>query len=169
MATRKTASKTSGKVKVDLNLDKPSKKTSKKINKQLKKVSPMAIFLAIVLLIAGAVGGFFAVKVLTKNDCFVLNGKDEITLTLGETYADEGAKVIAFGKDDSDKLVVETNLTKNEDGTYSAEEIGTYYITYNVNNLKYGSIFKVQKIRLITFVEEAETDEIKSAQEASNE
>lgn len=169
MATRKTASKTSGKVKVDLNLDKPSKKTSKKINKQLKKVSPMAIFLAIVLLIAGAVGGFFAVKVLTKNDCFVLNGKDEITLTLGETYADEGAKVIAFGKDDSDKLVVETNLTKNEDGTYSAEEIGTYYITYNVNNLKYGSIFKVQKIRLITFVEASETDEIESAQEASNE
>ena len=170
MATRKTASKTSSKVKVDINIDKPSKRTSKKINKQLKKVSPTAIMLAILLLVVGAVGGFFAVKVLTKNDCFVLNGKDEITLTLGETYTDEGAKVIAFGKDDADKVVMETNLTKNEDGTFSAAEVGTYYITYNVNNLKYGSIFKVQKIRLITFVEPSETEEIESAeQEAGNE
>ena len=167
MATRKTAGKTSQKVTVDLNVDKPSKKTSKKIGKQLKKVSPLTLFLAVVLLVVGAVGGFFGFKYLMKNDCFELIGKDEITLTLDETYIDEGVKVIAFGKDDSDKVEIETNLTRNEDGSYSAtnKEEGTYYIIYRVSNLKYGTIFKVQKIRLVNFVESAELEEIENAQQ----
>lgn len=161
MATRKTASKTSRKASVDFNWDnsKSTKKASKKTRKQLKKLGAGVIFTAILLLAVGAVGGYFGVKILTKNDCFELNGKTEITLQLGETYTDEGAKVIAFGKDDINKVEIETNLTKNTDGTYSANEVGTYYIVYKVNNLKYGSIIKVQKIRLITFVEASEGSE----------
>ena len=158
MATRKTASKTSKKATVNFNWDtnKPSKRTSKKVNKELKKLSVGAILVAVMLLVVGAVGGFFGLKVVMKNDCFVLNGQDEITLTLGEKYTDEGAKVIAFGKDDANKVTIETNLTKNEDGTYSADEVGTYYMVYKVDNIKYGKLFKVQKIRLITFVEASE-------------
>ena len=162
MATRKTVSKTSKKATLDFdfNVDKKtSKRTSKKINKNLKKLSFGAIMVAVVLLIVGAVGGYFGLKIVIKNDCFVLNGQDEITLQLGETYKDEGVKVVAFGKDDSNKVVIETNLTKNDDGTYKADEVGTYYMVYKVENLKYGSIMKVQKIRLITFVEESEGSE----------
>ena len=51
---------------------------------------------------------------------------------------------------------IDTSKEQNSDGTYSADEVGTYYLIYKVKNLKYGTIFKVQKIRLITFVEESE-------------
>ena len=158
MATRKTASKQSKKATINFDWDtnKPNKKTTKKINKNLKKLSASAILVATILLVVGAVGGFFGLKVLMRNDCFALNGNDEITLELGKTYTDEGAKVVAFGKDEKDKVIIETNLTINEDGTYSADEVGTYYMVYKVENLKYGKLFKVQKIRLITFVEVSE-------------
>ena len=158
MATRKTASKQSKKATINFDWDtnKPNKKTTNKINKNLKKLSAGVILVAVMLLVVGTVGGFFGLKFVMRNDCFVLKGKDEITLELGKTYTDEGAKVIAFGKDDGDKVVIETNLTKNEDGSYTAEEVGTYYMVYKVENLKYGKLFKVQKIRLITFVEVSE-------------
>ena len=162
MATRKTASKKSSKVKVDLDVDMPSKKTYKRTKKNLKKVSVGALILAGLLLVAGAFGGYFGVKYLTRNDCFEIVGKDEITLTLDESYLDEGVKVIAFGKNEADKVKVTTNLKQNQDGKYYAETEGTYYITYNVESLKYGTIFKVQKVRLITFVEPTEPGEMQN-------
>ena len=162
MATRKTASKTSRKATIDFDWDvnkKSSKRSNKKTTKQLKKLGIGAILGALILLVVGAVGGYFGVKYVTRNDCFVLNGKEEITLQVGESYFDEGAKVVAFGKDEADKLQIETNLTKNQDGSFTSNEVGTYYIAYKVDNLKYGSIIKVQKIRLITFVEVSEGSE----------
>lgn len=164
MATRKTASKSSSRASLDLDIDsKQSKKTNKKINKTIKKASAGAIILAVVLLVVGAVGGYFGVKFLTRNDCFEIVGKDELTLTLGENYADQSVKAISFGKDVSEKVEIETNLKQNEDGSYYADEVGTYYIVYKVNDIKYNSIFKVQKIRLLTFVEATEQEEIESA------
>ena len=140
MAGRKNASKTSKKVQVDFTFatqDKINeakrleKKKSKKARKKLRKLSFGVIMLSLVLLIGSAVGSFFGMKYLVRNDVFELNGKDEITLQIGkDTYTDEGAKVIAFGKNDESKVKVETNLTKNEDGTYSATEEGTYYMIY---------------------------------------
>ena len=159
MATKKTAGKTSKKATLDFNFNldnKPSKRKQNKAKKQLKKLSVGAVLIAVFMLALGAVGGFFTIKVLSKNDCFILNGKDEITLQIGEKYTDEGAKVIAFGKEDSSKIKIETNLIKNEDGTYSANEEGTYYMIYTVDDFKYGSLFKIQKIRLINFVEPSE-------------
>lgn len=163
MAVKKTASKKSSKVKVDLDIDMPSRKTYKRTKKNLKKVSVGALILSAILLVAGAVGGYFGVKYLTRNDCFEIIGKDEITLTLDEKYLDEGVKVVAFGKDEANKVKVTTNLKKNTDGSYYAESEGTYYITYTVDNLKYGTVFKVQKVRLITFVEPTEPEEIENA------
>lgn len=170
MAIRKTASKSSSKVQLNLNLNKPSKRSRKNAKKQLKKISPITMFMAVILLACGAVGGFYGINFLTKNDCFEIVGNDHISLTLNDVYCDEGVNVIAFGKDDSDKVVVETNLKQKEDGSYYADEIGTYYITYSVTNLKYGSIFKVQKVRLIDFVEPSEIEESeKLRQEVTNE
>ena len=62
--------------------------------------------------------------------------------------------------DDNDKVNVETNLKQNANGGYYAEKEGTYYIKYTVDNIKYGSIFKIQKIRLIHFVEPTEESEV---------
>ena len=45
---------------------------------------------------------------------------------------------------------------------FSAEDVGTYYIKYSVEDFKYGKLFTVEKIRLITFVEETIQDEIDS-------
>ena len=171
MATRKRASKKSKKVTVDFKWDvggNSNNKSLQKTKKQLKKLSFGAIVVAVLFLIVGVAGGFVSMKIMMNNDCFELVGKDEITLQIGESYMDEGAKVVAFGKDATNKIKIETNLTKNEDGTYTSNEIGTFYMTYTVNNFKYGTIFKIQKIRLITFVEEAEQDEIDSANEGGN-
>ena len=163
---KKSVNKTSKKATLNFNWDtehKSSKKTSKKVNKQLKKISFGAMVGAILLLIVGVVGGYFGVKFMVRNDCFVLNGQDELTLQLGETYTDEGAKIVSFGKDVSEDIIIETDLKQNEDGSYYAEQEGTYFMVYKSNNFKYGSFFKVQKIRLITFVEATEQEEIDSA------
>ena len=162
MATRKTTSKKSKKVELDLELEKPNRKTYNRTKNKLKKVSFGALVLSVILLVVGAAGGYFAVKYLTKDDCFEIIGKEEITLTLEESYIDQGVKVIAFGNDDADKVVVETDMLKNEDGSYYAETEGTYYIAYTVDNLKYGTVFKIKKIRLITFVEPTESSEIEN-------
>ncbi|MFQ6752361.1 MAG: hypothetical protein ACLRFL_02200 [Clostridia bacterium] len=164
MAIRKTASKTVKKAELDIDINKKSsKKTSKKVTKTIKKLSPAVIFMAVILLAVGAVGGYFGFSFLIKDDCFEILGKDEITLFIGDPYEDDGCKVIAFGRDESDKLKMETNLTKNNDGTYTSNEEGTFYMVYTVDNLKYGTLFKIQKIRLISFVEPSEPDEIASA------
>ena len=171
MATKKSVSKTSKKATVNFNWDntnKSSKKSNKKAENQLKKLKGGALVVALILLVVGAVGGFLTVKIVTKDDCFELIGKYEITLRLGENYEDMGAKVVAFGKDESEFLQIETNLEKNEDGTFTANEEGTYYIKYTVDSFKYGKLLKVQKIRLISFVEETEQEEIRDANQGGN-
>jgi len=164
LATRKTASKTSKKAELNIKIKQPKKSQQNKAKRTLKKMSPATFGLAFLLLIVGAVGGWFGVKIFTKNDCFEIVGKDEITLTLGEKYSDEGVNIVEFGKDISEKAITDTNLKKDSDGKLYSDEIGTFYITYTVDSIKYGTIFKVQKVRLITFVEGAELEEFESAQ-----
>jgi len=160
---RKSTSKVSKKVDLDLNINKPSKRTTRKVKTKLKKLSFGVVMLAIFLLAVGVVGGYFGVQYLSRNDCFNIVGAEEITLEIGESYLDEGVRVIAFGVDETDKVEIETNLKKNNDGKFYAQTEGTYYIKYTVNNIKYGSIFKVQKIRLIHFVEPTESEELGGA------
>jgi len=156
MATKKTANKVSKKAEINFNFNKPNKSQKRKAQTKIKKLSAGKLALAVVLLIGGAIGGWFGGNTLIKNDCFTLVGKDEITLTVGKSYQDQGVKAIAFGKDVSSTATIETNLTLNPDGTYTSHQVGTYYMVYKVDSIKYNGIFKVQKIRLITFVEESE-------------
>lgn len=163
MATKKTVTKTRKKATVNFRWDNTktsNKKRNKSVDKNLKKLSGGAILIAAMCLIIGLAIGFGGLKLVTRKDCFVLNGKDEITLRLGENYVDDGAKVISFGVDKSDKVKIETNLKLNSDGTFTALEEGTYYMVYTVDNFKYGKLYKVQKIRLISFVEPTEEGEI---------
>lgn len=159
MPNKKTTTKISKKATADIEVSKPSKRTTKKAQKEIKKMGMGTTCLAIFLLVAGVVGGFFGVKYISRQDCFEIIGQDEITLSIGEEYLDEGVKVVAFGVNDANKVKTETNL-KIKNGKYYAETEGTYYIKYTVDDIKYGSIFKIQKIRLINFVEPTEAEEI---------
>ena len=110
------------------------------------------------LLIGAAlgVGGYF---IVSKDDCFKIVGNDEITITIDKTYVDEGVKVVSFNKDISKDVKKETNLKVNDNGEYYADEVGTYYVKYSSTDFKYGKLFKVEKVRLITVVESSEGGE----------
>lgn len=107
----------------------------------------------------GVGGGYF----LTRNDCFEILGQDEIELVASEKYFDEGVKVIEFGKDKSDKVEIETDLEINADGSFSPQTdndgnpvLKTYYIIYKVDTFKLSKLANVERIRLISFVEDSE-------------
>ncbi len=154
----KNTSKVSKKAEININTSGNSR-NNKKTKHAMKKMTLKTLCISLCLFILAGTIGIGVAFYLTKDDCFNIIGQDEITLMLTERYVDEGVKVVAFGSDDSDKVSVETNLKQDANGYY-AEEEGTYYIIYTVDNLKYGTIFKVQKIRLITFVEPTEDSEV---------
>lgn len=139
---------------------KNQKKRGSKLTKSLG-------ILAIVFLVIGVGLGIGAGFYLCRNDCFEIIGSDELTLTIGENYYDEGCKVISFGRDISDEVEIETDLIINPDGSLTGDDTKTYYILYKSNDIKYGKVFTVTKIRLITFVEEPEQDEIDSANDSN--
>ncbi len=155
MAKKKTANKVRKKAEINLDLD-VSKSSKKTANKNLKKLGAGGIVAVVFMLIIGVVAGVFSLKYVTRNDCFDLIGMDELTLTLEENYIDEGIHAISFGRDVSNKVYIETNLKVRENGEFYADEVGTYYIVYKVDDFKYDSIFKIQRVRLITFVETSE-------------
>lgn len=158
MATKKNAQKQSQKAELGFDFEdvKVSKKNKNKAKKQLKNVSVKAWLFSILFLCIGIGAGISVWMFTCKNDTFELIGKDEITLTLNDKYTNQGVKAISFGKDISAEILIETNLLTDENGDYYAEDIGTYYIKYYSKDVKYGTIFKVEKIRLITFVEPSE-------------
>ena len=126
------------------------------IERQLKRVNPFVLVLWVVLFAGAVFGGYFTHKTITKNDCFKLLGKKEISIQIGSsfTYTDEGVKILSFGRDLKDKVEIETNLTKNDDGTYTLDtsEAGEYYMIYTVDDIKYG---KIQRVRVFIVEEVA--------------
>mgnify|MGYP006079773323 CR=1 FL=1 len=116
----------------------------KTIDKQ-KKAHPAAFLLVVLFLIAGAVAGYFTVKHFTQNDIFEIVGQQTITLSLGETYEDEGAVAISFGRDVSDKIKVENNI--------NSLEAGRYYIKYTIDDIRYSGVVKY---RYIIYLDEEE-------------
>ena len=140
-----------------------NKKNNKQVNKKIKKLGFKAIIILLLVTLIGGGIGLGTCWFLSRNDCFQLIGMEEITLTLkdenslefgdGNLYYDEGVKIVSFGRDISKDVYIETDLKQHTDGGYYADEVGTYYMIYKVNDIKYGKIFTIQRIRLITFVE----------------
>lgn len=161
MAVKKTSTKTSKKAESNLKLSdvKMNSKNKKEIEKTVKKTSGKAFLFSLIFLLIGIAIGCGTWWIVCKNDCFELLGNEEIVLTLDEKYVDEGVKIISFGKDDSLNYDIETNLSKDENGKFYSDEVGTFYIKYSSQNFKYGKLFKVEKVRLITFVETSEGGE----------
>ena len=126
------------------NWTRSAKKAAKKSHKAIK-------WIALIFFIIGFTAGYFGGEYLCVNDCFALNGETHITVKQGTayTYYEEGATVISLGRDLSSEVIIETDLTPTENGTYpidtSVEQ--TYTITYTVDDFRYGS---VKKIRFIT-------------------
>ncbi len=167
----KEAKKVKTKAKINWGWDAPedrngkAKRSSNKNARKIKKLGFKAILIILLVTIIGGAIGVGACYFVCRNDCFEIIGEDHIErvlkaedkeLTSKNIYIDEGVKVISFGRDVSDKVYIETDLIKNEDGSYIATEPGTHYIVYKVDDIKYGKIFTIQRIRLIDFVESSE-------------
>ena len=129
-----------------------------------KKVTAKGIIISIVALILMGAIGFCVCFFAGKNDHFNINGNDELSFELGQSYHDEGVSLKEFGLNMSGLVRVETNLQKNDNGDYYANEIGTYYIKYTAKTIKMGLIYNIQKVRLITFVEPGD-DEVVEEEE----
>ena len=143
-----------------------SKKSKNSNARAIKKLGFKAVLIILLVTIIGGAIGVGACWFVCRDDCFTIIGKDEFTLPMttlenvnGEfvevptSYVDEGVKIVSFGRDISDEVYIETDLKQNPDGSYYADEVGTYYMIYKTNDIKYGKIFTVERIRLITFVE----------------
>lgn len=159
MAGKRNSTRTSGRARVNVPSGEVSKSDRNKISKKLKRTGAKTFLIAFVFLLIGAalgVGGYF---IVSKDDCFKIVGNDEITITIDKTYVDEGVKVVSFNKDISKDVKKETNLKVNDNGEYYADEVGTYYVKYSSTDFKYGKLFKVEKVRLITVVESSEGGE----------
>lgn len=115
-------------------------KRSKKKLEKVKKKHPIAFIVVIALFAVGIFGGYFLVKTLTENDTFELIGEKYITLTLGQSYQDEGVKVIFFGRDMSGEIVTENNID------YSS--VGQYYIKYEYSNFLYKNVVKYRYVTI---------------------
>ena len=124
-----------------------------------KKVSVKGILIAVVSFVLALALGAGICFFMGRNDTFEINGSEELCLTLGETYVDEGVTIKEFGFDLSNKAIVNTNLKTDANGKYYAENVGTYYIAYTVKSIKFGFVYNVQKVRLVTFVEASEGGE----------
>lgn len=171
----KDAKKVKTKAKINWGWDAPedrngkatrSTKSKRSTSRKIKSLGVKAIMIILLVTIIGVAIGAGACWVVCRNDCFTIIGQDEMTLPMttisyvdeqpiesDTKYYDEGVKVISFGRDVSDKVYIKTDLKQNADGSYYADEVGTYYIIYQVDDIKYGKIFTVKRIRLITFVE----------------
>ena len=106
-----------------------------------KKRSISFILLTIVFVIC-VVGGYFVAKYLTQNDVLDIIGEKRIEIMVGQTYQDEGARAISFGKDISDKVKSES--------TVNNEVADTYYIKYTVDDIRYRG---VERYRIVVVID----------------
>lgn len=128
------------------------RKTKRTAKKKIKRIHPLSFVVWILALAMGIGAGVGTCAFICRNDGFEIIGKREITVQTQEgkvyEYTDKGAQVISFGKDISDRVKVDTNMTELDDGLYSfdASKEGFYYIVYTVDDVRFGDIRRVRTI-----------------------
>ena len=127
-----------------------------KAAKKMSGKSIAVVFICFILALAIGAGVCFF---LGRNDKFDIVGNEQISINVNEKYADEGVDIREFGINLSKKAIIDTDLKTDGNGNYYAEEAGDYYIAYTVKSLKFGLIYPVQKIRLISVIGESEGGE----------
>lgn len=116
----------------------------KKSNVKVKvKLSPFFV----IFLLIGVLCGVGASYVITKDDCFVMNGSNVIEIELNGTYSEQGVKVVEFGKDVSSKVEI-VIYDENDD---VVEEIDTssdteYSIVYTIDSLKWEKYTLIRRV-----------------------
>ena len=133
------------------------RKVRRKAKQGAKKIHPLSYVVWVLALAAGVGCGILGYRFLCRNDGFTLNGKKVLTVPVSQEdelvqYKDQGATVISFGRDRSDFVRVETNLTEtDEDGVYTVDtsKEGEYYISYTIDDPKFGNIRRVRVIRVV--------------------
>ena len=129
-------------------------RAGKTVKKELGKIHPLTFAIPLIFLIIGVVLGYVGGSVLMKEDEFSLLGEKSITVFVGDSfsYTDEGFTCIALGKNISDKVKVESNMTLTE-GVYTVNtaEEGRYYISYTCEDSLFFS--GVRLVRTVTVVE----------------
>ena len=114
-----------------------AKKKSKNMQ-IISKIGKKSIFFIVLCLIFGLAVGVGTVFVLTKDDVFKLNGETEIVLNVGDSYTEQYATAIAFGKDISSDIIIE--------GEVDTSKKGEYILTYTVNNFRFKNYTLYRKI-----------------------
>ena len=125
------------------------KNTKKKLKKGIKRLNGWTLFFCIIALAAGIAAGVGAYGFVCADDEFVLKGEKEYSVALGSgvfQYTDEGVSIVEFGKDISDTVTIETNMTSLGGGKYEADGNvpGKYYIKYTVDSPKYGEVCRIR-------------------------
>jgi len=152
------ATKTSRKPYSNISISRDTQRSAKKVTKKVKA----NWFIVILVLVIGAVAGFFANNLIFKNDVYEMvaaNGSVDIVLggmedDAVETYTEYGVKCIAFGKDYSKECTVKyyyrSDLTQ-EEKEVSVDEINTsnvgiFYAVYECPSPKYSSVKLIRNI-----------------------
>ena len=127
--------------------------------KVAKKTGVKSIAVILICFILALAVGAGVCVFIGKNDKFDILGAEHIFLQVNEKYSDEGVNIREFGINLSNKASVETDLAKDKDGNYYAKSAGDYYIAYTIKSLKFGLIYPIQKIRLISVISASEGGE----------
>ena len=154
MKATKSQKRSYSNISISRNQSKSAKRIAKKINANW--------IIVILVLIVGAVGGFFANKIIFKNDVYemvsangttdvVLGGMEEGAIT---TYTELGVKCIAFGKDYSKECSVKyfyrSDLTEKEREVtideINTSNVGVFYAVYECPSPKYSSVKLIRNI-----------------------
>lgn len=138
-----------------------SRNTTRKASRAIKKTNANW-FIVIIVMIIGAVGGFFANNFLFKNDTYEMisaNGTTDIVLGGMEegstkSYTELGVKCIAFGKDYSKECTVKyyyrSDLTEQEKevtiNDINTSNVGIFYAVYQCPAQKYASVKLIRNI-----------------------
>ncbi len=162
MAEKDSLSKKSERAKLNIGGGNDNGNTSKSVKKDLKyTLKNFGVIGGIVLVVVLAFGvliGSMVSYFVSKDDCFVLLGDDEVQLEVGQVYVDPGVKIVEFGKDISDQVVKTGSFMELENGTSMEEK--SYFIDYSIESTKYSKVWTVHKIRIIKFVAPSESDAI---------
>lgn len=111
------------------------KSATKKI---IKRTGYLSLIIMTLFLLLGCGVGYLANSYITSNEYFELNGQDTMTLNIGDTYIEQGAKAKVLFLDVTDKIEIS--------GSVDTTTAGEYYITYKLNEIRYRDFILVRKI-----------------------
>lgn len=130
-----------------------SSSQSSAVTKQIKKLPLKSKICIVLLFIIGVLIGLGSCYLICRNDQFEIIGQKNITLSIGETYTDEGVKVIGFGKDMSSSVTIEVykngaKISNNSTNLDTSEEC-IYQIMYKLNNFRFRDVQIIRTINVI--------------------